>query len=569
MLFKKVFALQFFLISTTISFAQSNLHNFDYIDTITTYNKKLAALHTLFAKTPNNTIQQIELFSKMGDSYNKSFKYDSAIVCFNKALLLSTKLKTEIEMANLFKMKGASYYYLYNLDNAIACWMEALPWAEKFKQFKLQYIIKSNLGATYIDKCGVEKTNKYHDSAGKYLKQSMNEIRDVDSLTTPQGLLTTRIYGTYFHILGQYDKAEKIYAEVLAKCRVSKNSEQAFTGVLNMYADILSRQGKKQQALALVNEAIAFDSSNKLIKNKTMFLGLKASIYKNAKQFDSAYYYINDAYTTQEKTYTNQAKEDIANAEASYKNELLKRDLKIEADKKTKLVLIATLISIGLLLSWISFYFYQKRKTALEKKKQAELSLHAFIDGEEKERSRLSRDLHDGIVQELLALKFDMKANHIDESIITKLEKINDEIRNISHQLMPYTLKELGLVAAIDDACQKLCSHSSIQYSFNHALTNERLLEKIEISLYRIFQELLNNIIKHSKATEINVQLIERNGFVNLIVEDNGIGFSTTTNTLKGIGLENIKSRINLINGKLNFESTENDGTIAIVRIPL
>ena len=336
-----------------------------------------------------------------------------------------------------------------------------------------------------------------------------------------------------------------------------------------MYAGILSQQGKKKEALNLLNEAIVFDSSNKLVKNKTMFLSLKAEIYKNAKQFDSAYYFIYDAYTTQEYTYTTQAKEDIANAEASYKNELLKRDLKIETDKKTTLILIVALISFGLLSSWLSFYFYQKRKKAINKKKQAELSLHAFIDGEENERTRLSRDLHDGIVQELLALKFEMKANDIDESIVNKLENASDEIRNISHQLMPYSLKELGLVAAIDDACQKLCNQSNMVYSFNHVLSTERLSFKIEISLYRIFQELLNNIIKHSKATQVNVQLIERNGFVNLIVEDNGIGFSSTTNLTKGIGLENIKSRVNLINGKLNFESTEKDGTTAIIRIPI
>lgn len=565
----RIFSCFAFLLTTCEITAQSSLHKFDFLDTISSTEKKLIASQNLVEATKKNSIEQLELYSKMGDYFNKSFKYDSAIVCFNKAIILSIEINTAIEMANLFKMKGASYYYLYNLDKAIACWMEGLPWAEKFKQVKLQYITKSNIGATYIDKCGGEKNNKYQDSAGKYLEQAMNEIRNADSLTTPQGLLTTRIYGTYFHLLKQYEKAEKIYAEVLAKCRVTKNSDQAFTGVLNMYAGILSQQGKKKEALNLLNEAIVFDSSNKLVKNKTMFLSLKAEIYKNAKQFDSAYYFIYDAYTTQEYTYTTQAKEDIANAEASYKNELLKRDLKIETDKKTTLILIVALISFGLLSSWLSFYFYQKRKKAINKKKQAELSLHAFIDGEENERTRLSRDLHDGIVQELLALKFEMKANDIDESIVNKLENASDEIRNISHQLMPYSLKELGLVAAIDDACQKLCNQSNMVYSFNHVLSTERLSFKIEISLYRIFQELLNNIIKHSKATQVNVQLIERNGFVNLIVEDNGIGFSSTTNLTKGIGLENIKSRVNLINGKLNFESTEKDGTTAIIRIPI
>jgi signal transduction histidine kinase len=566
---KKISITFIFLICSITNFTQNSLHKFDYIDTISSNERRLIELNKLFATSKENTIEQLELYLKIGDSFYKNFKYDSAIISFNEGILLSTKLNYNEEMANLFRLKGVCNYYLFNRDNALTAFYEGLLWAKQTNQVKNKYTLNSGIGAIYVEKAEIDKNKKYGDSAKKYLEESLNEIQKADSLTSQQGLLTSRIYATFLLLRKEYATAEKIFANVLEKCRASKNNEKAFVGALSWYAVLLSEQGKKQQALRLVDEAIAYDSTNKLVKNMVMFKSIKGIIYKNSKQFDSAYHYMYEAYIIQEKNYTNQAKEDIANAEAKYRNELLQRNLKIEADKKTKLFLVVSLISIALVLSWLVFYFYQKKKTALQKKKQAELSLHAFIDGEEKERTRLSRDLHDGIVQELLSLKFAMKAHHIDEAIIDKLEKANDEIRNISHQLMPYTLKELGLAAAIDDACQKLCNHSNIAYSFNNALTTERLAAKIEISLYRIFQELLNNIIKHSKATQVNVQLVERNGFVNLIVEDNGIGFTSSTNHTNGIGLENIKSRVNLINGKVNFESTENDGTIAIVRIPV
>jgi signal transduction histidine kinase len=132
---------------------------------------------------------------------------------------------------------------------------------------------------------------------------------------------------------------------------------------------------------------------------------------------------------------------------------------------------------------------------------------------------------------------------------------------------MPQTLKEYGLKLAIEDICQKILAPTGIHFELDANLPAERLQHKIEITLYRIFQELAHNIIKHSHATQVLVQLRKMNNHILLVVEDNGKGIAS--NSKNGIGFSNLKSRVQLLDGNIQYESAENEGTTAIVRVPL
>ena len=111
-------------------------------------------------------------------------------------------------------------------------------------------------------------------------------------------------------------------------------------------------------------------------------------------------------------------------------------------------------------------------------------------------------------------------------------------------------------------------NHSPIKYQFEHFQIDSRFDNKVELSLYRICQELVNNIIKHSSATELNVQLYKAKNQLIMIVEDNGKGFQTGDKK-DGIGLLNMNSRIDTVKGIINFDSSPNSGTTATVRVPL
>ncbi len=143
-----------------------------------------------------------------------------------------------------------------------------------------------------------------------------------------------------------------------------------------------------------------------------------------------------------------------------------------------------------------------------------------------------------------------------------------EEFRSISHQMMSRALSELGLIPAIEDMLEKSLSPNNFEYEFEHFGVEDRLPENIEISLFRILQELINNIVKHSKASHVSIQLPKNNHKIIMIVEDNGEGFKSYLK-LTGHGLLNIKSRLNTVHGNVNYEPSSGSGTTATIRIPL
>lgn len=201
----------------------------------------------------------------------------------------------------------------------------------------------------------------------------------------------------------------------------------------------------------------------------------------------------------------------------------------------------------------------------------------AVINATEEERSRISKDLHDGIGQQLSALK--MSLNNVSQQITDERQRKNvqviseqfstsvDEVRQISHQMMPRKLMENGLVEAIEDLLASSFQFSNISYQFEHHKVSNRFNQRIEISLYRVLQELINNIIKHADATEVAVQLIRTKNTLLLFVEDNGKGMGESSS--KGHGLLNIRSRIDMVKGSLNFEPSPNSGTSVSIKIPI
>ncbi|MFY0627766.1 MAG: hypothetical protein JXR07_15820 [Reichenbachiella sp.] len=208
----------------------------------------------------------------------------------------------------------------------------------------------------------------------------------------------------------------------------------------------------------------------------------------------------------------------------------------------------------------------------IEKKK----GIQAMIEAQEEERQRIAKDLHDGIVQEIgsniiqwrnLFSKDKVDTNSAIQ-LINSLENSNGELRALSHQMMPKALSAIGVVSATAGLLETSLEPAGIQYEYEDFGINERLPEAVEIPLYRIAQELIQNIIKHSQAKHVNIQLYKAGDFVNLIVEDNGIGMDEGDFSA-GIGLQNIKSRLDPLNGSVNFEQSPQKGTLVTIKIPL
>ncbi len=264
-----------------------------------------------------------------------------------------------------------------------------------------------------------------------------------------------------------------------------------------------------------------------------------------------------------------------------------KADIALDAENNENLALTIG-ISALLILGIAGFYFYKRRSELRSELKDAVIAekqkgLDAVIHATDEEGKRIAKELHDGIAQTLSGLKlgFDSVQNDLSfnnesaqdkyRSSLNYLESACDEIRTISHQMMPKALSENGLVASIDDMLNRSLGNTKVRYNFEYfgLIETARFNERIELDVYRICQEMVNNVIKHAGANEVNVQLMKNECHLILLVEDDGKGFDIQGLNREGIGLMNIHSRAGTVQGEVSFQKGPARGTVATVRIPL
>jgi signal transduction histidine kinase len=213
----------------------------------------------------------------------------------------------------------------------------------------------------------------------------------------------------------------------------------------------------------------------------------------------------------------------------------------------------------------------------LEDVQQQEL-LKAVIETQETERKRLAEDLHDSVGQVLSAIKLKLhrldKLNEVEgvNTLLMDTRKLTDEciqeIRNIIHNVLPPVLTDFGLIDALKALCSKMDENTPILVTFSKKLDDQRIPSEIELTLYRIAQELFGNAVKHSEATSIHVELSKQANTLVMSFRDNGKGFDID-NVKHGFGLKNLRSRASLINGKIDIYSKQSSGTVTTINVPL
>ncbi len=249
-------------------------------------------------------------------------------------------------------------------------------------------------------------------------------------------------------------------------------------------------------------------------------------------------------------------------------NELLSKN------KNLRMTILVIALILSLIIAFLIFINYKKQQKL---NKQISLSheqdlLHienqrkyeatqAILQGEEQERQRIAQDLHDSMGGMLANIRMTISANNSfnKENVIDKLDQTIDEMRRISRNLMPETLKNIGLEIALKELCETMTQkYFTIQFeAFN---LSENIPFKTQIALYRIAQESISNITKYAQATNVIVQISQNNNVLNLTIEDDGIGFDKSE-IVYGLGLKNIQNRVQLINGTVEIASNKGEGT--------
>jgi signal transduction histidine kinase len=199
----------------------------------------------------------------------------------------------------------------------------------------------------------------------------------------------------------------------------------------------------------------------------------------------------------------------------------------------------------------------------------------ALVEGQENERKRIIRELHDGVGQLLTVIKLRLQMmegqDEIKDEIKLLINETIAEVRRISYNVMPSALVDFGLEAALRGLCENIKKHSGLSIDFTYVKEEKTPLNfEISIAVFRIIQEGLNNILKHSNATEVKIYVVENEDQIYFVLKDNGIGFHKESSEKKGgLGLSGMKERAKLLNGEVEIQSGSGNGTEIEVHIPV
>ena len=350
----------------------------------------------------------------------------------------------------------------------------------------------------------------------------------------------------------------------------------------NIYADIYRAQGRYSECRTAALKAWNIDSVSINTAPVSAFNIAFASAMLGRHGEAARFFGVYDRMMN-ERTDRNYH-EALSQLEVLYETEKKQQQIAALEKEKHFYIIIGVWGALILLLAFgLLFYRHRlnlgKRELAERKVKQLEqerqlVATLALLDGENAERTRLARDLHDGLGSMLSVVKLHLHSikefSSLTEADAKRLTKARDmldelvvELRRVAHNLMPTSLSHCGIKAALEDFCRSIP-----MADFRFFGEDTHLDSRLEILIYRCAYELVNNAMKHAEASRINVQLTVNENLVSLSVQDNGKGFGSDTVTY-GAGFTNIRNRISAYNGKISIYSSPGAGTEVTIEIEL
>ena len=433
-------------------------------------------------------------------------------------------------------------------------------------------------------------------------KKQLDIVKPIlDSIARPErNHLYQIVKGQYFREKEEYTKAINSFSlaeEYLKKNPVAGNE-------LQLYIDYMLTYGKMkdydkaieyaEQGLSLSNE---FNNHTVMADIYKKMSGYKKELGKVSEALDA----LNNYVTITDTLNINELEKEVNRLESRYQSEKKEKEiLQLKSDNDTVELQLAQKqsqnyfllsASMGLLvLAGFTYFGYRnfKKKDQLKtaeinslKYEQESRVYNAMLEGQENERKRLAVDLHDGLAGRLSATRLKLEKLASKTEVKSQVKGVNEavsnidaslsELRSIAMNLMPETLFKYGLKNAIEDYCSSIGKGiQDIKFIIQFYDSDVELPTNTSLTIYRIVQELINNAVKHSKATEVLVQYLEENDKVNITVEDNGQGFSREkASDSGGMGLNNLKNRVAYLNGEIDFYSSPEEGTTVHIVIDI
>ena len=495
-----------------------------------------------FAKLSNDAYLISVCYGAVGKAYNYLRQFDKSIESNKEYLAFAVKGGDTLILAKAHQNLSAAYLNAGNISLHETHDNEFAKLVTYLKNPQFSWLLINNRGLAFAEK--------------GMIKEALIEALHCIEFATKQGLSANDLVASYYaaayclNLSGEYQRSNEFMKKVEAMADSSHLPEYKMYAASGMAENYFKLNDFKNAYEYLSKQLLLSDSlSSEKVKINSNYLHIKNKIEQ--------------------------------------KENLIKQQENTIRKNKTIQYLMAGGIFLIILLAMLGYKYYRQRKKnqeqriqELETEKQL-LSTQSLLKGQEEERSRIAKDLHDGLGGLLSGVKLQlgaMKGNlflseengHAFNRALDKLDESISEMRRVAHNMMPETLLKFGLRQALSDYCNGLSYKQTFTIDCEFRGLENRISQSTEVVIYRIVQELINNAIKHSGASHILVQLIQQDEEnLNITVEDNGKGFDASQTTAITAGLRNVSSRVKYLNGKMDIQSQPGNGTSVYIECKL
>ncbi len=526
-------------------------------------------------------------YNNVGIIHMNNTHYDSALDFYQKALDYEIKLTDSTGIAEAYNNIGVIHFYAGNVDKCLEYITKSIDVQER-SNGTYAVLLKgyNNLGAIY------QHYKKDYDSAFKYydktreLSKSLEEIRDwTIALNNLSGL---------FQVSGDLDKALS-YSKQAYNVRVDQNNKEGMITSLITLSGIEQMRKNYSAAEDYLNKALNISrdiGSDQLTLQSYLHL---SENYEMKGDYKNALLFARNQISWKDSVFNESKDRAVSELETKYETEKKEQQIELQDAQlaeqsaeleRNRVLLAASILAIIFIVAIAGLQRSRLRKKQQLKLQEAKLlareaEINATISSQEKERARYARDLHDGFGQMISILNMNLKnlnegakpneRQEVFNASSKVIDDMYDELKNICFDLMPQTLIKNGLESALMEFVDRINQTGKITVELNTFGLEERLMEVQEISLYRISQEWINNILKYSDAQKVTLQITKDTDEITLLIEDNGSGFDKSLLTSgKGNGWKNLNTRSNLIQGVLELETLKDvKGNVLIVNAPV
>lgn len=538
---------------------------------------------------PKAKREEARVFGGLSNYYRHSDMLDSAVEASLISIALLEDLK-EFARLSTHCVNLAMIFQQLSLPEKQKEYVDkGLDFAKKANQpsnLLLGYLQQANYFTEIRD---FQKAKLYADSASAYYSDSYDFTRKQNYFLIKAGT---------FQNISEFDSAIPYFEKAYENGKAA-NSRWNMTEPLMQIGYINFKQKNYPEAEKYVKMGLEIAETDSVLVFMKEGYGTLSDIYAASGKYKDAHEFLTLHHAIKDKLQTGERKKFALDLEKKYQMEKQRSQiLKLEAENvsqtaanKQRQLVIWILVILALSLTIIALLIQRKNlhKQRLQEQRIRELetekqltAAEAVIKGEEQERSRLAKELHDGLGGLLSGIKFSfqtMKGNlilthenaRLFERSLDMLDTSIMEMRRVAHNLMPENLIKFGLDTALRDFCEDINQSGVIELRFlSFGLQGEEIDQTSSISIYRIVQELVNNILKHAEARNGLVQITKTGKQVLLDVEDDGKGFEHSKMLLSsGIGWSNIKSRLEYLNAKFTLDSAPGKGSSIHIEIEL